>query len=497
VLMTSAFNIDETLDMAIRIEQNGRAFYLHMAQLYPDHSEFLNYLADEEIGHQQTFRELRKKYALEGAPSINDPDGLAQMYLASIADSVIFQPVEKLEELYAGRERIEQILEDAISREQDSVNFFTGIRKVLTDEKQLEGIEEIIEEEMTHIGMLMSKRKELEAQAIQTAEGTVFDLIIIGAGPGGVSLAAEAIEGGMDKRKILLLEQAGRNSWIIRRLYPEQKLVTANYKGADPECVGVMKMRNMSKTDILDMLNSTIIDYDVQVLHEMKVHTVEKHQDLFTISAGDHVFKSRLCAIGIGVFGKPNQPDYKIPAPLRKRIQFDVTSSRLVGTDVLVVGGGDSSAEYARVLLEEGNQVTLASREGDLCYMNDENRAQTLELANAGKLTLLKPVNISGLEEAEDLIKINFVDDAASITTDRIVFALGGTTPMNFLSVTGVNVVDGEAQIDEWAETNVEGLFLLGDLAAKKKAGAIVAAFNTSNRIVERMADKKAQFFNK
>jgi len=495
--MTSAFNIDETLELAIRIEQNGRAFYLRMAQMYPDHSEFLNHLADEEVGHQQTFKDLREKLAREGAPQINDPDGLAQMYLESIADSVIFQPVENLDDIYAGRERIEQILEDAISREQDSVNFFTGIRKVLKDEKQLEAIEEIIEEEMTHIGLLMTRRKELETQAIQIAEETVFDLIIVGAGPGGVSMAAEAIEAGMDKRKILLLEQAGRNSWIIRRLYPEQKLVTANYKGADPECRGVMKMRNMSKTDILEMLNSTIIDYDVQILHDMKVHTVEKHQDLFTVSAGNHVFKSRLCAIGIGVFGKPNQPDYKVPGPLKKRIQFDVTSTRIVDTNVLVVGGGDSSAEYARVLLEEGNQVTLASREDDLCYMNDENRAQTRELGDMGKLTLLKPVNISGLEEADGRIKVNFADDMAPITTDRIVYALGGTTPMNFLSLTGVNVVDGEAQVDQWAETNVEGLYLLGDLAARKKAGAIVAAFNTSNRIVGRMAEKKAPFFNK
>jgi len=229
----------------------------------------------------------------------------------------------------------------------------------------------------------------------------------------------------------------------------------------------------------------------------MKVHTVEKHQDLFTVSAGNHVFKSRLCAIGIGVFGKPNQPDYKVPGPLKKRIQFDVTSTRIVDTNVLVVGGGDSSAEYARVLLEEGNQVTLASREDDLCYMNDENRAQTRELGDMGKLTLLKPVNISGLEEADGRIKVNFADDMAPITTDRIVYALGGTTPMNFLSLTGVNVVDGEAQVDQWAETNVEGLYLLGDLAARKKAGAIVAAFNTSNRIVGRMAEKKAPFFNK
>lgn len=493
--MTSAFNLDETLEMAIRIEQNGRAFYLRMAEMHPDHSEFLTHLADEEIAHEATFRALQEKFETDGGLEFHDPDGLAQMYLASIADSVIFQPIEKLEVLYAGRERIEQILEDAISREQDSVSFFTGIKNVLKDEGQIAGIEEIIQEEMTHIGWLMAKRKEIEAASITAAETAVYDLIVVGAGPGGVSAAAEAIEAGMDKRKILLLEQNNRNSWIIRRLYPEQKLVTANYKGADPVCHGVMNMRNMSKTDTLDMLNATIIDYDMQILHDMKVHTVEKQGDVFAVSAGDHVFKSKLCAIAIGVFGKPNQPDYKIAAPLRKKVQYDVTSSHLVDSHVMVVGGGDSSAEYARVLMDDGNKVTLACREDDLSYMNDENRAQTLELAASGKLTLLKPVNISGLEAADDQIQVNFADGDAAVTVDRIVYALGGTTPMNFLVLAGVNVVDGAPEIDEWAETNVPGLYLLGDLAAKKNAGAIVNAFNTSHRVVGRIGEKASDLF--
>jgi thioredoxin reductase (NADPH) len=494
--METIFNLDEVLEMAIRIEVNGRAFYLRMAEMYPDHAGFLTHLADEEISHQETFKAYRKKHAGKGSAEVFDPDGSAGLYLASFADSVIFQPLEKLDEMYAGRERIDQILEDAIAREQDSVNFFTGIKNVLTDKEQIAGIEEIIQEEMTHIGWLMAKRQEIDIQGITDARETVFELIIVGAGPGGVSMAAEAIDAGMSRDKILLLEQANRNSWIIRKLYPEQKLVTANYKGIDPVCNGVMNMRNMTKTDALQMLNSTIIDYDMQVLHEMKVHTVEKKGDLFEVGAGDHIFKSKLCAIGIGIFGKPNKPDYRIPAALKKMVMYDVTSMRVADCDALVVGGGDSSAEYARVLMDEGNRVTLASREDDLRYMNDENRAQTGELGASGKLNLLRSVNISGIDDDDQgRIRVNFEGDIESITVDRIIYALGGTTPMNFLQLSGVDIVDGEPRRDDWSETNVPGLFLLGDLAAKKSSGAIVHAFNNSYKIVSRLKEMDAGLF--
>ena len=59
----------------------------------------------------------------------------------------------------------------------------------------------------------------------------MYDLLIIGAGPGGIALAAEAQASGIDPSRTLVLEKAATHNWAIRQLYPEQKLTTANYKG--------------------------------------------------------------------------------------------------------------------------------------------------------------------------------------------------------------------------------------------------------------------------
>jgi len=52
----------------------------------------------------------------------------------------------------------------------------------------------------------------------------MHDLIIIGAGPGGIGLAAEAFASGIDPSKILILEKGPTHNSAIRQLYPEKKV---------------------------------------------------------------------------------------------------------------------------------------------------------------------------------------------------------------------------------------------------------------------------------
>ena len=50
--------------------------------------------------------------------------------------------------------------------------------------------------------------------------GRDLDLIIVGAGPAGIALAAEARAAGVPAARILILEKALEHSWIIRKYYP-------------------------------------------------------------------------------------------------------------------------------------------------------------------------------------------------------------------------------------------------------------------------------------
>jgi thioredoxin reductase len=85
-------------------------------------------------------------------------------------------------------------------------------------------------------------------------------LIIIGAGPGGIALAAEANASGIASSQILVLEKGPTHNSAIRQLYPEQKLTTANYKGFLARCEGLLCVGDMTKSETLEFFDKIIAD---------------------------------------------------------------------------------------------------------------------------------------------------------------------------------------------------------------------------------------------
>lgn len=309
----------------------------------------------------------------------------------------------------------------------------------------------------------------------------MYDLVIVGGGPAGISLMAEAMNAGIDREKVIILEKASKESWIIRKLYPEQKLVTANYKGQDPSPIGIMKFYNMNKEATVKVLKDTLKEYNGNIEYDKNVTMIEKVGNIFHLTVNGEIVKAKLCAIAIGVFGKPRKPDYRIPGKIKKQTSFDITSSIIENKEVLVVGGGDSASEYVQHLNKKNNKLTMSVREEKFKYMNDENQEIIHKMEKSGELKLLMGNTISSIEENEGKILVNFENEnLKSMKFDRIVYALGGTTPINFLKVIGIDFNNGVPHLNEFYETSIKGLYLIGDLGSGKKGGAIIHAFNSS-----------------
>ena len=68
----------------------------------------------------------------------------------------------------------------------------------------------------------------------------MYDLVIIGAGPAGIALAAEARAVGHEPSSVLIIEKGTQHNWAIRQFYPAHKKTTANYKGHVAECEGLL-----------------------------------------------------------------------------------------------------------------------------------------------------------------------------------------------------------------------------------------------------------------
>ena len=163
--MGAAYNADEILQVAERIEVNGARFYRRVAEGAGDDETrgMLEDLAAMEDEHYATFVALREALPeVDGAARVEDPGELAAGYLKAFADGHVFNISEDPSEKLSGRESIEEVLRIAIGLERDSIAFYLGLKEVVPADLGGGKVDDIIREEMGHVKLLSSKVSELK-----------------------------------------------------------------------------------------------------------------------------------------------------------------------------------------------------------------------------------------------------------------------------------------------------------------------------------------------
>jgi len=309
----------------------------------------------------------------------------------------------------------------------------------------------------------------------------VYDLVVIGAGPGGISAAVEAQIAGVDNNKILILEKSDAHNETVRKFYKHGKRVDIDWNGIKAEFHGHLSFEQGSKEEYVKQFDDIIEKYNLKVVYNHHVYAVKKSGDIFEIEADKElgVIQAKKVVIGIGVMGKPNKPSYKFPPKIRPVLNFNLDKVQN-GEKVMVVGGGDTAGEYAYGLVDMdlGCDVTLNYRKSEITRMNPTNKEIVERYIAEGKITSKLGNDIVDVEVSEDgRVKVNFQDGTSEVY-DRVVYALGGTTPTEFLQNCGIEMKDKwtATHNPETFETNVEGMYVVGDVV--EGAQSIAVAIN-------------------
>ncbi|MBM4325842.1 MAG: hypothetical protein FJ118_01650 [Deltaproteobacteria bacterium] len=164
---------DDVFAMAVRIEENGKAFYEGAASRSDKASlkALFQELARMEQSHVELFRGLRSALAPSLSDLAWDPEGLAEGYLQAAADTHVFSGESALARL-TGVDTPEKALDMALLFEKDSVAFFLGMKSILPDPKGKGEIDQLIEQEQAHIRMLSDAKKDLLRKGAATLPGT-------------------------------------------------------------------------------------------------------------------------------------------------------------------------------------------------------------------------------------------------------------------------------------------------------------------------------------
>ena len=311
----------------------------------------------------------------------------------------------------------------------------------------------------------------------------VYDVVVIGGGPCGIAAVVEAKRKGI--KNVLLLEKGDNHSQTIRQFYKDKKRVDKEYKGMDSETKGTISFETGTKESVLDYFDSLLDHGDIDIYFNSEVEKVEKKDgEPFYITTASSGFRAHNVIISIGRMGKPNKPSYKIPPSITQKVNFNLDKCS-VNEKVLVVGGGNSAAEYALSLCKT-NTVTLCYRKESFTRLNEINEEDIKKEARNGDIILRLGLDIEALENESGKVLVKFTN-GTELVYDRVIYAIGGTSPVDFLKKCGVEFDEnGVPFVDEKCETRTKGLFVGGDLITRN-GGSIVVAFNHAHTIVENL----------
>ncbi|MDO9577026.1 MAG: ferritin family protein [Candidatus Cloacimonadales bacterium] len=157
------FSLNEVIELAVQIEKNGYQFYdaaFKRKDLSSKARELIERLRDEELQHEATFKNLRSSLDYEKLGDLIDWQQAAS-YLKAISDAHIFSDPAASIKLATSASDESEIIEFAFRFEKDTLIFFYSLHHTTTEISVKKIINKIIDEEVTHVMLLMDMKKEL------------------------------------------------------------------------------------------------------------------------------------------------------------------------------------------------------------------------------------------------------------------------------------------------------------------------------------------------
>lgn len=313
----------------------------------------------------------------------------------------------------------------------------------------------------------------------------IFDTVIVGAGVSGISCAVELKIKNIDN--IAVVEKSDNFFNTIRTFYKDGKRVDKNWRNQVIELLGNINFNGGLKEEVLDYFENLLKKHNINPLYNSEVEKIVKcEDDIFEVHLKSNILKAKNVVVAIGKMGKPNKPNYKIPIEIQKNVNFNLDSCSK-NEKILVVGGGNSAAEYAYSLALDDNIVTLAYRKESFTRLNKINENMLKEFEANKKLTIKLNCDINSLEDDNRLVKVNF-SNAKSENFNRVIYAIGGTAPTDFLKICGVKFSDNLKPVfDENFECCCKNLYLAGDITSINE-GSICSSLNHGFLIAQNIA---------
>ncbi|MCR4581096.1 MAG: FAD-dependent oxidoreductase [Bacilli bacterium] len=278
-----------------------------------------------------------------------------------------------------------------------------------------------------------------------------YDVIIIGGGIAGVTAA-------------IYLKRANKNVILIELNSIGGQIINASEVENYPGYVSIKgyELANVFK----EQLNNLNIDVKYE-----SVTKIDGIDDNFTITTNNGVYNSKKIIIATGTVSRKLGIGDRFNG---RGISYCATcdGNFFKGKDVAVLGGGNAAIDDALYLSNICNKVYLIHRNSN--FKAEESKVSLLkEKENVELVTDAILANINGENEIES-VEVTQGDNNRVINVKGIFVCIGRINSINFIN--GLDNTNGFINTDEELETNIKGIYAIGDVRNKEVRQLTTAA---------------------
>ncbi|MDQ3301160.1 MAG: NAD(P)-binding domain-containing protein, partial [Myxococcota bacterium] len=264
---------------------------------------------------------------------------------------------------------------------------------------------------------------------------TVFDVAIVGSGPGGLSAALTCIQRGLS---YVVLEKEQMIASTIAR-YPKGKLVMA--EPYDTTNLSYLPVFDSAKEQLIPIWQELIQRVGVAIRQGESVESVSRAADgAFELRSTVNSYRAQRVVLSIGTRGKPRT--LQVPGEnLPKIFNLLDDPDEWRGRSVLVVGGGDSACEAALALADAGAKVMISYRGKGFNRAAPKNK-QTIE-AYAAEGRIKAKLGSQVLAFEPDSVTLALADgNQKRYPNDGAFVLIGADPPVAWLEKMGIQFVE-------------------------------------------------------
>lgn len=277
------------------------------------------------------------------------------------------------------------------------------------------------------------------ARGIKSNTSHDYDLVIVGAGPAGISATLEAKRLGL---KTITFEQESLGGTVAT--FPRAKIVMTN--PMDLPLHGKVKLHETNKMELLNIWNDVLGKNEIRIHENTKVQEIVPEKDGFRVNLKNGAScTSQRVLLAIGRRGTPRK--LGIDGEDLPKVAYRLLDAEYIkNKKITVVGGGDSAIESA-LLLMDGNEVTLSYRKDTFSRLKPKNNKKIQEAVSKQKLQVLLNSNLVKIEDNFIQVQFDNSNRKVSLKNDLVYIFAGGELPTEFLKKAGITITKkyGEA----------------------------------------------------